>query len=136
MAGSMDHRAILARSPTAAAGVMAAGAECDLLMCHGIAGAEITIGPGQSGISTAETHNPVAFTLGGIRSPGTQRAHIRARPKFESVGFKMTKTTFEEANLIDDALSGKLEAVSWREFSAVNRDIDYTFSSPTTISGT
>jgi ABC-type transport system substrate-binding protein len=81
----------------------------------------------------AKTHKPVTFTLGGINSPSSTRSLTYLQPKFESVGFKITRSTAEEAAQIDDAVSGKFEALTWRQFSAVNPDLNYIFWSPTTI---
>jgi peptide/nickel transport system substrate-binding protein len=84
----------------------------------------------------AKTGKPVAFTLGGTNSTSTERANTYLQQKFESVGFKVTRTTVLETHLISNALSGKFEAYSWRQFGAVNPDLNYIFWSPTTITKT
>ncbi len=46
---------------------------------------------------------------------------------------KVTLTTVEQNDLINLALDGKFQAFEWRQFSAVDPDLNYIFWSSTTV---
>ena len=48
---------------------------------------------------------------------------------------KVTINIQEQAALINDALAGKYQAVTWRQFGAVDPDLNYVWWSTTTASG-
>lgn len=81
----------------------------------------------------ARTGKPVAFTLGGTNTASDERTVTYLQQRFESLGFKITRNIVEQNDLIDNALEGKFEALTWRQFSAVDPDLNYVFWSPTTI---
>jgi ABC-type transport system substrate-binding protein len=76
----------------------------------------------------------VSFTLGTTTGPAATRAQEYYQQAFQSVGFKVKNTTVLQNNLINDALAGKYEALLWRQFGAVDPDLNYIFWSSTTVS--
>ncbi len=81
-----------------------------------------------------ELGGPVSFTLGGVNTPLTVRANQYLQQQLQSVGFKLSSAGFEQNTLIDNALVGKFQAYQWRQFGAVNPDLNYIFWSTTTYS--
>ena len=53
---------------------------------------------------------------------------------WQSVGFKVKTTIVQQNDTINDALAGKYEALGWRQFGAVDPDLNYIFWSTTTVS--
>ncbi|HVA07089.1 MAG TPA: ABC transporter substrate-binding protein [Acidimicrobiales bacterium] len=82
----------------------------------------------------ASTGQPVSFTLGTTNSNSAIRGQEFLQQAFEKVGFKVTNTIVEQNNLINDALAGKFDALAWRQFGAVDPDLNYIFWSTTTVS--
>jgi peptide/nickel transport system substrate-binding protein len=77
---------------------------------------------------------PISFTLGGVNSPATERAGAYLQQQLQNVGFRVATAGFEQNELINNALAGKFQAYQWRQFSAVNPDLNYIFWSTTTYS--
>ncbi len=67
-------------------------------------------------------------------SPAAQRGQAFVQQAFETVGFKVTPGVVEQNDLINNALAGKFEACTWRQFGAVDPDLNYIFWSTTTVS--
>jgi ABC-type transport system substrate-binding protein len=82
----------------------------------------------------AETGKPVSFVLGVTNGPSAVRGATYDQQKFENVGFKVTQAIFQQNDLIDNALQGQFQAYEWRQFGAVNPDMNYIFWSTTTVS--
>lgn len=80
-----------------------------------------------------KTGKPVTMQLGSINSPAVERAATYLQQKFQAVGFRVTKTIVQQDELINNALQGNFEAYTWRQFGAVNPDLNYVFWSTTTI---
>jgi len=80
------------------------------------------------------TGKAVSFTLGTTNGPAAIRAQEYEQQAFEKVGFKVTNTIVEQNDLINLALAGKFEALDWRQFGAVDPDLNYIFWSTTTVS--
>jgi peptide/nickel transport system substrate-binding protein len=80
-----------------------------------------------------KTGQPVTMKLGCINSASVERAATYLQQKFEAVGFRVTKTVVQQDELINNALGGNFEAYTWRQFGAVNPDLNYVFWSTTTI---
>lgn len=78
--------------------------------------------------------NPITFTLGTTTGPAATRAQEYIQQAMQAVGFKVTNTIVLQNNLINDALAGKFEALLWRQFGAVDPDLNYIFWSTTTVS--
>src|SRR5581483_8012494 len=82
----------------------------------------------------ASEGGPISVTLGTTTSPAATRAQQYIQQAWQTVGFKVTNTTVLQNNLINDALAGKFEALEWRQFGAVDPDLNYIFWSTTTVS--
>jgi peptide/nickel transport system substrate-binding protein len=83
----------------------------------------------------AKTGKPVAFTLASTNGTSSERAATYAAAQWSAAGFKVTKGSYEQNELIDNALGGKFQCYEWRQFGAVDPDMNYVFWSPTTING-
>jgi ABC-type transport system substrate-binding protein len=75
----------------------------------------------------------VTTTLGTTNSPAAQRGQAFIQQAWEQAGLKVTPTIVEQNDLINNALAGKFQAQTWRQFGAVDPDLNYIFWSPTTI---
>jgi len=80
-----------------------------------------------------QTGKPVSFTLGTTNSPAAIRGTTYQQQAYENVGMKVTQTVVEQNEYIDNALLGKFQAYTWRQFAAVNPDLNYVFWSTTTV---
>jgi peptide/nickel transport system substrate-binding protein len=79
------------------------------------------------------TGKPVSFTIGTTPAPAATRAQQYLQQAWQDVGFVVKDTIVEQNDLIDNALAGKFEALEWRQFGAVDPDLNYIFWSTTTI---
>jgi peptide/nickel transport system substrate-binding protein len=82
-----------------------------------------------------ETGKPVAFTLTATNNSEVERAAQFLQQEWSQAGMKVTINVQEQAALINDALAGKYQAVTWRQFGAVVPDLNYIWWSTTTASG-
>ncbi len=80
------------------------------------------------------TGKPVSFVLGTTNSPSAERAGTFLQQQFQNVGFHVTTTIVEQNKLIDNAIFGTFQALEWRQFGAVNPDLNYIFWSTSTYS--
>ena len=87
-------------------------------------------------LQTAAQKNggPITTTLGTTNSPAATRAQQYIQQAWQAVGFKVTNTIVEQNQIINNALAGKFQALQWRQFSAVDPDLNYIFWSTTTAS--
>ncbi len=79
------------------------------------------------------TGKPVSFTWGSPNSPTSEREQQYLQQAWENVGFVVKDNVVEQNNLINLALAGKYQALEWRQFGAVDPDLNYIFWSSTTI---
>jgi peptide/nickel transport system substrate-binding protein len=79
------------------------------------------------------TGKPVSFTWGSTNSPTAEREQQYLQQAWEEVGFKVTNTIVQQNDLINKALAGTFQALEWRQFGAVDPDLNYIFWSTTTI---
>jgi len=79
---------------------------------------------------------PVAFTLSSTPSAYAVQAVQFLQNQLELVGMKVTLTQVQQADQINQALSGTFQTTSWRQFAAVDPDLNYLWWSPTEIFGT
>jgi ABC-type transport system substrate-binding protein len=77
---------------------------------------------------------PISFTLAGTNSPAAIRAQEYQQQAWQQVGFQVKTTIVEQDQLINNALAGKYQATGWRQFGAVDPDLNYIFWSTTTVS--
>jgi ABC-type transport system substrate-binding protein len=87
-------------------------------------------------VKAAEKANggPISFTLAGTNSPAAIRAQEYQQQAWQQVGFQVKTTIVEQDQLINNALAGKYQATGWRQFGAVDPDLNYIFWSTTTVS--
>jgi len=84
----------------------------------------------------SETGKPVAFTLQSTTSGYSIQVVQFLQSQLEAVGMKVTLTQVQQADQINNALGGLFQATSWRQFAAVDPDLNYLWWSPTEIFGT
>ncbi len=75
----------------------------------------------------------VTLTLGQTPDPSTTKIAEFVQSQWNNVGFKVSLQPVQQADIINDALLGKFQALTWRQFGAVNPDMNYIFWSPTQI---
>jgi ABC-type transport system substrate-binding protein len=80
-----------------------------------------------------QTGKPVSFTFGAIPSPEVTRAAEYLISKYTAVGLKPTLATIQQSELINNALTGKFQAVTWRQFGTVDPDLNYVWWSTTSL---
>jgi peptide/nickel transport system substrate-binding protein len=76
----------------------------------------------------------ISFKFGATTGPASVRAQEYLQQAMQQVGFKVTNTTVLQNDLINNALAGTFQALSWRQFGAVDPDLNYIFWSTTTAS--
>jgi peptide/nickel transport system substrate-binding protein len=82
-----------------------------------------------------QTGKPVSFTLIATNNPQVERTAQFLQQEWSQAGMKVTIDVQEQAALINEALAGKYQAVTWRQFGAVVPDLNYIWWSTTTVSG-
>ena len=87
-------------------------------------------------VNAAQQKNggPIAFTFSNTNSPAAVRASQYLQQAWQQVGFQVKTTVVEQNQLINNALAGKYQAAGWRQFGAVDPDLNYIFWSTTTSS--
>ena len=81
----------------------------------------------------SETGHPVTFTLNHVPDPTTTKIAEYLQQQFQNVGMTVSLSPIEQAQIINTALLGKFQAQVWRQFGAINPDLNYIFWSPTQI---
>jgi ABC-type transport system substrate-binding protein len=84
----------------------------------------------------SETGKPVAFTLSSTPSAYSVQAVQFLQNQLEQAGMQVTLTQVQQADQINQALDGSFQTTSWRQFAAVDPDLNYLWWSPTEIFGT
>ncbi len=79
-----------------------------------------------------QTGKPVSFALGTTNSPSAIRAQTYLAQQYTQAGMKVSTVVVQQNDYIDNALDGKFQAYTWRQFGAVNPDLNYIFWSTTT----
>jgi peptide/nickel transport system substrate-binding protein len=79
----------------------------------------------------------VSFTLGTTPDESSIRACTYIQSELNAVGMNcsIAGQQVQQAQLINDALEGQFQALLWRQFAAVDPDLNYVFWSPTEILG-
>ena len=77
---------------------------------------------------------PISFSFGTTNSPAAIRAQEYLQQAWQAVGFQVKNTIVEQNDIINNALAGKYQALAWRQFGAVDPDLNYIFWSTTTVS--
>ncbi len=81
----------------------------------------------------SETGQPVSVTLNHTPDPSTTKDAEYLQQQLEQVGMKVTLSPVQQAQIINVALLGTFQAQLWRQFGAVDPDLNYIFWSPTNI---
>lgn len=77
---------------------------------------------------------PISFTYGSTNSPAALRAAQYLEQAWKAVGFQVSTNIVQQNQTINNALAGKYQALGWRQFGAVDPDLNYIFWSTTTVS--
>src|SRR5580698_8492942 len=77
---------------------------------------------------------PITFTYGSTNSPAAIRAAEYLEQAWQQVGFQCKTNIVQQNDTINNALAGKYQALGWRQFGAVDPDLNYIFWSTTTVS--
>ena len=77
---------------------------------------------------------PISFTYGSTNSPAAIRAAQYLEQAWKAVGFQVSTNIVQQNDTINNALAGKYQALGWRQFGAVDPDLNYIFWSTTTVS--
>ncbi len=77
---------------------------------------------------------PISFSYGTTNSPAAIRSQEYLQQAWQAVGFQVKNTIVEQNDIINNALAGKYQALAWRQFGAVDPDLNYIFWSTTTVS--
>ena len=80
-----------------------------------------------------QTGQPVSVTLNHIPDPNTTKIAEFVQQQLQSAGMQVSLSPIQQANIINTALLGNFEAQVWRQFGAVDPDLNYIFWSPTNI---
>ena len=77
---------------------------------------------------------PISFSYGSTNSPAAIRAAEYLEQAWQAVGFQVKTNIVQQNDTINNALAGKYQALGWRQFGAVDPDLNYIFWSTTTVS--
>lgn len=81
------------------------------------------------------TGKPVSFTFASTNSAYAVQIAQYLQNQLQAVGMHVQLTQMQQSDLINNALAGTYEAVEWRQFAAVDPDLNYLWWSPTEIYG-
>jgi len=81
----------------------------------------------------SETGQPVALAISHVPDSSTTRDAEYLQNQLQAAGMQVTLNPIQQANEIDIALLGTFQACVWRQFGAVDPDLNYIFWSPTNI---
>ncbi len=80
-----------------------------------------------------DTGKPVSFSLTSTTASSAIQAAQFLQNQLQAVGMQVDLNQVQQADEINDALGGKFQAVEWRQFGAVDPDLNYLWWSPTEI---
>jgi len=78
-----------------------------------------------------ETGQPVTVIINHTPDPSATRDAEFVQQQLQNAGMQVTLSPVQQAAIISTALLGTFEAQMWRQFGAVNPDLNYIFWSPT-----
>jgi len=78
-----------------------------------------------------ETGHPVTCTLNHTPDASTTRLAQYLQAQLQDANITATLSPVQQESIINTALLGDFEAQAWRQFGAVNPDLNYIFWSPT-----
>ncbi|MBV8464004.1 MAG: hypothetical protein JO368_11955 [Acidimicrobiales bacterium] len=79
------------------------------------------------------TGQPVSLSIGHVPDANTTKIAEYLQSQLQNVGMQVSLTDVQQASIINDALLGTFQALVWRQFGAVDPDLNYIFWSPTEI---
>ena len=82
-----------------------------------------------------QTGKPVSFTLNSTSNSDVLRAAQFLQQAFDQAGMHVSIDVKAQATIINDALAGTYQANLWRQFGAVDPDLNYIWWSTETASG-
>ncbi len=74
-----------------------------------------------------QTGKPVSFTLTATTNADVLRAAEFLQQAFNQAGMKVNISPIAQSTLINDALAGTYQATMWRQFGAVDPDLNYVW---------
>ncbi len=82
-----------------------------------------------------QTGKSVSFTLNSTSDPETLAAAQFLQQAFQTAGMKVNINILAQATIINDALAGTYQATLWRQFGAVDPDLNYVWWTPQLATG-
>ena len=80
-----------------------------------------------------QTGKSVTFSLNSTSDPETLQAAQFLQQAFQTAGMQVNINILAQATIINDALAGTYQATLWRQFGAVDPDLNYVWWSTTTV---
>ncbi len=80
-----------------------------------------------------QTGKPVSFTLNSTSNSDVLRSAQFLQQAFQQAGMQVNINIIAQSTLINDALAGTYEATLWRQFGAVDPDLNYVWWSTQTV---
>jgi peptide/nickel transport system substrate-binding protein len=80
-----------------------------------------------------ETGQPVSLTINHVPDSSTTKIAEYLQQQLKTAGMTVNLNPIQQANIINTALQGSFQAQVWRQFGAVDPDLNYIFWSPTQI---
>jgi peptide/nickel transport system substrate-binding protein len=80
-----------------------------------------------------QTGRPVVLTINHTPDPSTTQIAEFIQQQLQTAGMQVSLSPVQQANIINTALLGTFQAQVWRQFGAVDPDLNYIFWSPTNI---
>ena len=80
-----------------------------------------------------QTGQPVSVTINHVPDSSTTKIAEYLQAQLQSAGMTVSLSPIQQANIINTALQGTFQAQVWRQFGAVDPDLNYIFWSPTNI---
>jgi ABC-type transport system substrate-binding protein len=77
----------------------------------------------------------VSFTLNSLSDPEVLAAAQFLQQAWQGAGMKVNINIISQAAIINDALAGKYQATLWRQFGAVDPDLNYVWFTTQLASG-
>jgi peptide/nickel transport system substrate-binding protein len=80
-----------------------------------------------------QTGKPVSFTLNSTSNSDVLRGAQFLQQAFQQAGMQVNINIIAQSTLINDALAGTYQATLWRQFGAVDPDLNYVWWSTQTV---
>lgn len=81
----------------------------------------------------AEQGHPVTMSITHVSDPETTREAEFLQQQLQTAGFQVSLSPIQQNVEITSALEGQFQSIVWRQFGAVDPDMNYIFWSPTTV---